>query len=132
MILIKTKCKIFETLISSLKAVIYAPSACNRQAWKFIIIDEKDIKDLICKNFGSNIIENAPAGILVLYRNDVSFNYRLYKDHFQSAAAAIQNILLSAYESGLGTCWVCNLPSPKYLKKLLNIPKSYEVIAYMS
>ncbi len=121
-----------------IKAAIYAPSASNKQAWKFIVIDDKDMKEAICmqnggitKNGGTDLIQKAPTGILVLYRNDVSRNYKLYKDTIQSRSAAIQNMLLKAHEVGLGACWMCKLPHPGYLRKLLDIPKYYDVIAYV-
>lgn len=127
-----------EKINKIIEAAIYAPSATNKQAWKFIIVDDKSKKECICKTNGSvvkvgaDIIYNAPVGILVLYRNDVSKNYRLYKDTIQSAAAAIENMLLMAYELGLGGCWLCKLPLPKYLREIFNIPKTYDIIAYVA
>lgn len=34
-----------ETLGKLIKAAVYAPSACNRQAWKFIIINKNSLKN---------------------------------------------------------------------------------------
>ena len=70
---------------------------------------------------GHDLIMKAPLGILVLYRNDVSKNLYEYKDHIQSAGAAIENLLLKATELGLGTCWICKLPTQKKMHKLFNI-----------
>jgi nitroreductase len=122
----------FEIIKELIGAAIYAPSACNQQAWKFILIESSDLKEEICINYGSPFISQSPSGILVLYRNDVSLNYRMYKDHIQSSSAAIQNILLTAFEKGLGACWICDLPSPQHIRKVLNIPRCYEVIAYIA
>jgi len=54
-----------------------------------------------------------------------------YMDHIQSASAAIQNILLAAAEREIGTCWVCHLPPKNQIRKLLNIPKHLDPIAYI-
>ncbi|PXV95597.1 nitroreductase [Lachnotalea glycerini] len=127
-----------EKLEFMIQMATYAPSASNRQAWKFIEIDDIDLKEKICNNngggiqYGKNLIMNAPTGILVLYRNDVSKNCLIYKDHIQSASAAIQNMLLTAYEMGIGTCWVCKLPKPSYLKKIMDIPRCYDIIGYIA
>ena len=127
-----------EKINQIVEAAIHAPSASNKQAWKFIIIDDERIKNVICEGngsvvkAGSDIIAKAPIGIMVLYRNDVSKNYLQYKDTIQSAAAAIQNMQLMAYSLGIGACWICKLPLQKNLKKLLNIPKFYDVIAYVA
>jgi hypothetical protein len=115
-------------LISS---AIQAPSACNRQAWKFIWINQMKTKTMLEKQ-GSPIITKAPCGILVLYRNDLSYNSYLYKDHIQSAAAAIENILLTATELKIGACWICNLQRPRKIKKQLNIPQNFDIIAYIT
>lgn len=127
-----------EKLTEIIKAAMYAPSASNRQAWKFIVITDKEIMGNICiRNGGaiptaSKLILEAPIGILVLYRNDVSKNAKIYKDYIQSAAAAIQNMLLRAYSLGLGTCWICKLPHPRYLRKILHIPNYFDVIGYIA
>lgn len=121
-----------EDIKKLIKAATYAPTACNQQGWKYIVITDTEIKDKIYNMHYSRLIKESKAGILVLYRNDLSYNYLMYKDHIQSAAASIQNILLQAYEMGIGSCWVCDLPPQKKLKRLLNIPQYYDVIAYVA
>lgn len=122
----------YEILEKLIKAGIYAPSACNRQAWKFIIVNQNYLKNKIVESGGSKLINIAPQGIIIVYRNDVSANSSLYKDHIQSAAACIQNILLTAHQEKISACWICDLPRPKSLKLLMNIPKNYDIIAYIA
>lgn len=107
----------------------WAPSNCNTQESKFIIIEKDSLKQKIIDRGGSAIIKNAKQGILVLYNNR-SDNVE-YKDHIQSAAAAIQNLCLYAHSKGIGTCWVCHLPRKKILRKLLEIPPDYDPVAYI-
>ena len=126
------------TVDSLIEAAILAPSAGNKQGWQFIIVDSDEIKKTLCSfngismPNGHDLIMKAPLGILVLYRNDVSKNLYEYKDHIQSAGAAIENLLLKATELGLGTCWICKLPTQKKMRKIFNIPKCYDVIAYVA
>lgn len=108
---------------------IHAPSACNIQGWHFIIIKNQKIKDKMVDLGSSILIKNAPVGILVLY--DKRTKNTEYQDNIQSAAAAIQNIILSAHEHNLGTCWVCHLPLKAKLKELLKIDKYLDPIAYI-
>ena len=49
--------------------------------------------------------------MIVAYKNDAnSTTGTLHKDYVQSAAAAIENLLLMAYNKGLGACWICDIP----------------------
>lgn len=118
-----------ELVEKLIEAAIYAPSACDAQDWKFIIVDDKKLKDKIVEAGGAMSIKNAPAGILVLYDNRTK-NLE-YQDHIQSAAAAIQNIHLMAIELGLGSCWICHLPAAAQLRKIFHIPNYFSPIAYI-
>lgn len=112
-----------------IEAATYAPSACNIQGWKFIVVDKPDLKDKIFDYGGSILIKKAPMGILVVYDNRTKNTE--YQDYIQSAAAAIQNLHLAAINLGLGTCWNCHLPTKKRLRKLFNIPSYFSPIAYI-
>ncbi|MFA6215854.1 MAG: nitroreductase family protein [Patescibacteria group bacterium] len=107
----------------------YAPSACNVQGWKFIVVDKQELKDQIVDNGGSILIKNAPVGILVIY--DKRTKNLIYQDHIQSGSAAIQNLSLGAADLGLGSCWLCHLPTPKKLRKIFKIPAYYQPIAFI-
>lgn len=106
-------------------AAIQAPSACNFQEWKFIIVRESDRKI-----FSNNILEEAPVIIVVAYRNDIdNVTGYIHKDYVQSAAAAIENLLLAAHAKGLGACWVCDIPESSRLQVHFALPENYEVLA---
>jgi len=120
-----------ETLEKIIDAGCHAPSHCNTQGWKFIFIDNPDIKNKIFENGGSHTIKNAPYGILVLYNTALSDNLE-YQDWIQSGSAAIQNMLLTIHDLGLGGCWICHLPIKKVLNKILHIQKPYSPVAYIA
>ena len=111
-------------------AGIRAPSACDRRAWRFIVIDKQEIKRKLYDEGGTQFIKEAPVGILVLYDNRT--DDLEYCDHIQSGAAAIQNMLLTATSLGIGSCWVCHLPYKTTLRALFGIPSCYEPIAYVA
>ena len=114
--------KIIKDLID---AAIQAPSACNLQAWKFLIVRDGDRKI-----FNNSILTAAPVVLFVAYRNDVNYMSGFkHKDYVQSAAAAIENLLLMAYQKGLGACWVCDIPDNSVLQPHFNLPSNYEVLA---
>lgn len=118
-----------EKIEKLIEAATYAPSACNVQGWKFIVVDRQEIKDEIVDLGGSIHIKNAPVGILALYDNRTKNSE--YRDDIQSASAAIQNIHLTAVDLGLASCWACHLPTHGQLRKLLKIPSYFSPIAYI-
>jgi nitroreductase len=105
----------------------WAPSACNRQDWKFIIIDSNKVKEKILKGTTAYFVVKAPLLVLVIYSNRTD-NLE-YKDHLLTAAMAIQNMQLAAYSLGLGSCCVNNLPIKSGLRKILNIPHHYDPVS---
>lgn len=119
-----------EVLEEIISAGNWAPSACDRQSWKFIIIDSPEVKQRIVDEGGSKFINDAPAGILVLYDN--RSDDPQYQDYVQSASAAIQNMLLRATSLGVGSCWVCHLPLKDTLREILKIPRHFDPIAYIA
>lgn len=120
-----------EILEKIIEAGNNAPSPCNTQGWKFILIDDPNIKNKIFENGGSHVIKNAPYGILTLYNKATSDNLE-YSDWIQSSAAAIQNMLLTIHDLNLGGCWICHLPRKKTLNKILGIKNPYSPIAYIA
>jgi nitroreductase len=118
-----------EKIKALIEAANWAPSHCNTQAWKFIIVQEDKLKAKMVDAGGSVVIKNAPLGILVLHPN-TSENIEYY-DYIQSCSAAIQNILLTAYSLGLGSCWICHLPRRSVIRKIFSIPKNYLPVAYI-
>ena len=100
--------EIVEKLIDAAR---WAPSAGNVQPWEFIIVRKPEIKRrLVEAALGQTFIEEAPVVIAVCAnenRSSQGYGVRgktLYC--IQDTAAAIQNIHLTAYSLGLGTCWV--------------------------
>lgn len=108
----------------------WAPSHCNFQSCRFILVEDKFIRRSMVDHGGSAVIASAPLGILICNdHRSVNTNYR---DWIQSAAAAAQNILLGAHAFGLGGCWVCHLPRPQTLKRIFNIPPFYSPVTYVA
>jgi len=118
-----------ELLGKIIEAAQWAPSASNRQEWKFIVIDNPDVKEKIIKETTAYFVPKTPLLILILYSNR-THNIE-YRDHLLSAAMAIQNMQLVIHSLGLGSCCVNNLP-PKYkLRKILSIPRCFDPVSLL-
>ena len=118
-----------ETIRDIINAAIYAPSACNFAAWKYIVFTKSTPnRDAI----NNKIALNAPYGILVTYRNNLYVTGRKHGDYIQSAAASVQNMLLYINSIGLGACWICDIPEDRVLRKAFNIPNNFDIICYVA
>ena len=104
-----------------------APTACNFQEWRFVILTDPKLKEELVSRGGSKLLGTAPACILVFYAADTK--NILYHDNLQSASAAVENMLLAAPLLGLGACWICNLPRPAEICKMFGVPLRYRPTA---
>ena len=121
------------TIEKLLDAARWAPSAGNVQPWEFVVTFSPDLKsDLAEAAYGQKDVEEAPAAIVVCAdekRAEESYGERgktLYC--CQDTAAAVQNILLSAYSLGLGSCWVGAFKEEE-VRKVIKAPKNMRPVA---
>ena len=106
----------------------WAPSACNRQLWRFVIITDNKIKKQLQDAGAQGWITKAPVTIAVFYHKDINS-----KNHanIQSASAAIENILLLAHEHSLGSLWMADIGDFNQIKKIVKAPKNFTPVAYI-
>jgi nitroreductase len=100
-----------ETVEKLIDAASWAPSAGNIQPWEFVIVRKPAVKKKLAQAaLNQAFVEEAPVVIVVCAnekRSSMGYGLRgetLYC--IQDTAAATQNILLTAYSLGLGTCWI--------------------------
>lgn len=105
-----------------------APSAGNLQNWKFVVVqDEKRRKNIAEAALQQYWMVEAPTHIVVCAEPVKSKKFygirgeRLYS--IQNCAAAIQNMLLTANNLGLGACWVSAFDE-EMVKRACQIPDS--------
>jgi len=101
----------FELIRKVLESARFAPSAGNYQPWEFIIVRDPEIKkQLVEAAYNSKWMLEAPVFIVVCINSRLAG--AMYGDRglklygIQGAAAAIENMLLTAQSLGLATCWV--------------------------
>jgi nitroreductase len=93
-----------ENLDEILKAAMYAPSAMNLQAWHYIVIEDNTVLVETIKSIPyAEMLRQSAAAILVCGDSSAEKNESWL---LQNCSAAIQNILLSAYGLGIGSCWI--------------------------
>jgi len=126
-----------EKLDKLIEAVHLAPSACNSQPWKLIIVDEPELKDKVAKATFNKAIsfnkfaEQAPViAVLVIEKAKPIaqigglIKNQEYPEYDIGIAAA--HFCLQATELGLGTCMI-GWFNEKKIQELLNIPKKRKI-----
>jgi len=99
-----------------LKAAIYAPSARNTQPWHFIVITERAKLDKITAAHPyANMMKEATLAILVCGDKTLEPHEGYLNTN---CSAATQNILLAAYDLGLGSVWLGVYPREERIKAL--------------
>ncbi|MFZ2411313.1 MAG: nitroreductase family protein [Candidatus Methanoperedens sp.] len=118
-----------DVLQKILEAARWAPSPFNTQPWEFIIIRDKETLKSISKYARySGYLQAAPMAIAVVVQPvDGKFSWinSIGEPGF-AAAMAVQNMMLAAWELGIGTCWV-SIEREK-VGEILNVPKTHFVL----
>jgi len=113
-----------------LEAAIWAPKAWER--WEFIVVRDARTRGELAKAAkGSEHVGKAPVDIVVCsnLKGAKARDRELYS--IQEASAAIQNLMLKAYEEGLGTCWVSEFREAA-VAKALGIPRGVRPLSIIS
>ncbi len=117
-----------------------APSACNAQPWKFVVVTDPELKGEVgeaARGLGMNkFAVQAPVIIVVVEErpNLSSMAGGIAKNkHFPliDIGIATEHICLAATEEGLGSC-IMGWFDEKRIKKALNIPRSKRVLLLVS
>ncbi len=113
-----------EMVDEFLKAAMYAPTARNYRPWQFIVVDERRaLDDLSELHPYAKMMKEATLAILVC--GDLSIEKEIGYLAV-NCSAATQNILLSAYDQGLGSVWLGVFPREvrmEEIQKYFSLPK---------
>lgn len=94
-----------KDIIDSINLAKWAPSSCNRQVWKFLIVEKKEDKDFLNVFTHQSFYKKAPFVIVPLV--DIADYHKEIKHYaYLDTGAVIQNLLLSLHSKGLGACWI--------------------------
>lgn len=122
-----------EALIRITDAARRAPSWCNKQCWRFVIVDSKVEKKLIGKASGQDNIAKACEGapcVVVLCANPKESGAKNGMEYYMfDCALAMENLILAAMGEGLSTC-VVGWFDEKAVKAVLNIPDDFRAVAF--
>jgi len=148
------KKKVSKSILEKLvKNATKAPSAKNEQPWNFYVIVSKIKRDKLANLVKRVLIENkkelaklspkikktainfyndlgGAQNIIFVYRNKGKNQppYQ-YPNDIAAISAAIENLMLSAIEKNLGSCWIGSFKGyEKEVSKILNVKKNQELV----
>ena len=119
---------ILEELVNSARL---APSGANLQPLEFVVVDDEGLRRKLfpCLRWAAYI---APEGnpkpgceptayVVILVNADVR------KSGFErDVGAAVENMILTAWEERIGSCWIASADTNR-IQKMLKIPENYKV-----
>ena len=86
-----------------------APSAVNKQPWRFRIVNDDEGLRRLHKCYDREWFATAPVVVIASVLHDEEWVRADGKHHGNiDVAIAVEHLCLAAAEQGLGSCWVCN------------------------
>lgn len=118
-----------EKLKLVLEAARLAPSARNRQEWKFIVVkDSETRKKLAGAANGKQFVAEAPV-LIVACATEAEYVMTCGQPAGTvDTSIALSFLILQAHELGLGTCWL-GAYDESAVKEILGIPPHVRVVA---
>jgi nitroreductase len=110
-----------------LEAGRLAPSASNRQEWRFVVVKDKTTRERLAGASNHSFIAQAPVIVACCAETDGHLMPCGLPSFSIDVAIAIDHITLAAVDEGLGTCWIGGFNAEK-AKEVLNIPKEVYVV----
>ena len=130
-----------DRILTCLEAARLAPSADNVQPWRFLVVDDPEIKERVAKAAFSGVYAiskfsaQAPVLVVLLARPDLFANkiakwIQGTQFYLLDMGIAGEHFVLQAEELGLSTCWI-GWFNASGVAKVLDIPKKYKPVAMM-
>ena len=97
-----------EKLNRILEAGRIAPSAANRQPWRFYLVSTSENLQKIHNCYQRNWFHNAPHILVVAGKRSLAWvrSYDGYNSLETDLTIAMDHIILAAESEGVGTCWI--------------------------
>lgn len=108
------------------ECVRLAPSAVNKQPWRFRIVDTDEGRKKIRQCYDREWFKSPQIYVIATVLHNEEWVRADGKAHGNiDIAIAVEHLCLAATEQGLGTCWVCNFNVEK-CQELFSIPECEE------
>jgi nitroreductase len=121
-----------DKLLRVLEAARLAPSANNRQEWRFVVVTDPQTRERLvpaCSN--QKFIGQAPV-VIAACAEHANYVMRCGQLAYPiDVAIAVDHMTLQAAAEGLGTCWIGSFYEDQ-VKTLLKIPRIVTVVELLT
>ncbi|MCC6034524.1 MAG: nitroreductase family protein [Desulfurococcaceae archaeon] len=117
-----------DLVLKAIDVARFAPSARNSQPWRFIIVEDTEIKSKLASiHIYASPLKNAPLAVVVVCHVDESpTSYML------DCANATIYFLLAVHALGLGAVWIQTLRNIEEIRSILGIPENVIPVAIIA
>ncbi len=115
-----------EKLQRVLEAAQAAPSASNRQEYRFIIVRDQEKKERLVRAASDQGFLAEAGLVIAACATDPSRRW-----HAVDVAIAIDHMTLAAAAEGLGTCWIGAFDE-EAVKSILGVPENVKVVMLLT
>jgi nitroreductase len=120
-----------EKLLKVLEAARLAPSASNRQKWKFVVVREANRRRQLAQAAGGQThVARAPVVIAAVALMPEYVMQCGVPAYAVDLAIAVNHMTLTAVDEGLGTCWIGAF-SQEEARNILKVPENYLIVALL-
>jgi len=119
-----------EKLEKILEAVRVAPTAANKQPFKFIVVNTEGREEELKTIYGAEWFTQAPLVICGCAVPEEGWVRRDGKNYSEvDVTIAMDHLILEATNLGLGTCWIAAFNADA-ARKVLNLPEGVEPVLF--
>ncbi len=121
-----------DKLKDILEAARLAPSASNRQEWRFVVVRDEAVRQRLMRAARNQpFVGQAPVVIACCAVTDNHIMGCGQLCYPIDIAIAIEHMVLKAVEEGLGTCWIGAF-NQEQVKEILDIPEDVPVVELLA
>ncbi|MEA3305727.1 MAG: nitroreductase family protein [Candidatus Omnitrophota bacterium] len=121
-----------EKLELILEAARLAPSASNRQEWRYVVVRDKRTREKLMEAAGGQaFVAEAPVVIACCAQSGGHIMKCGQPCYPIDVAISIDHMTLKAVEEGLGTCWIGAFNEAK-AKEILGVPDEIRVVELLA
>jgi nitroreductase len=121
-----------QALLDILEAARLAQSADNRQPWEFVAVTDPITKKKLVQAAGNQAFVGEASAVLVCLANPrESASVGPFEGFLIDLAIAIENMALSAWDLGIGSCWI-GAYNEEMVKALLGVPRNLRIVSLLT